>query len=70
MDLSEFRRRLSNLGPDIHTWPDPEAALTLLAGSDDAVALLAAASVDAPAPSPQDAEAILAAVRAKAPPPP
>jgi hypothetical protein len=42
MDLSEFRRRLSTLGPDIHAWPDRDAAINLLARSDDAVALLAA----------------------------
>ncbi|MGH1559735.1 hypothetical protein ACRAWD_22695 [Caulobacter segnis] len=37
MDLSEFRRHLSGLGPDIHAWPDRDAALDLLARSDDAV---------------------------------
>lgn len=65
MDLSEFRRHLSTRGPDIQAWPDRDAALALLAQSDDAVALLAAAGSDAPAPSPQETDAILAAARAK-----
>ncbi len=48
MDLSEFRQRLSALGPDLSAWPDSDAAVALLAQSDEAVALLAAASADAP----------------------
>ena len=58
MDLSEFRRRLSALGPDLSAWPDRDAALALLARSDDAVALLAAVSADAP-PDPALTDAIL-----------
>lgn len=66
MDLSEFRRRLSTLGPDIHAWPDRDAALALLAQSDDAVALLVAAN-EAHTPSEAETDAILAAVRDRAP---
>jgi hypothetical protein len=65
MDLSEFRRRLSTLGPDIHAWPDRDAALGLLAASDEAVALLAAVGADAATPSPEEVDAIVAAVRTK-----
>lgn len=48
MDLSDFRRHLSARGPDLATWPDRDAAIDLLAVSDEAVALLAAAGADAP----------------------
>jgi hypothetical protein len=65
MDLSEFRRRLSTSGPEIHAWPDRDAALALLARSDDAVALLAATGDDTPFQP--DAEAVMAAVRAATP---
>lgn len=43
MDLSVFRQRLSALGADIGRWPDGDEAIVLLAASDEAVALLAAA---------------------------
>jgi len=66
MDLSEFRRRLSTSGPDIHAWPDREAAFALLAQSDEAIASLAAAGRDELEPAKPMAQAILAAVR-KAP---
>ncbi len=63
MDLSEFRRHLSARGPDLAAWPERDAAIELLAQSDEAVALLAAAGVDAPA-DPALTDAILAATRA------
>lgn len=66
MDLSEFRRRLSTQGPDIHAWPDRDAALALLSQSDEAIALLAAAA-EAPASSETETDAILAAVRGRTP---
>ena len=43
MDLSIFRQRLSTLGADLGRWPDGDEAVALLAVSDEAVALLAAA---------------------------
>ena len=43
MDLLVFRERLSALGADIAGWPDSADAVALLAVSDEAVALLAAA---------------------------
>lgn len=67
MDLSEFRQRLSMLGPDIHAWPDRDAAIALLAQSDAAVDLLAAAGDATPGPSARTTDAILDAVRGKAP---
>ena len=63
MDLSEFRRHLSARGPDLAAWPERDAALELLAHSDDAVALLAAAGADAPI-DPALTGAIIAATRA------
>ncbi len=62
MDLSEFRRHLSARGPDLAAWPDRDAAIELLAHSDDAVALLAAAGADEPA-APALTDAIIAAAR-------
>lgn len=46
MDVSHFQARLSALGADLSRWPDAEAqaAVNLLAVSDEAVALLAQAS--------------------------
>lgn len=68
MDLSEFRRHLSTLGPDIHAWPDRDAAIDLLARSDDAVALLAAVGEEAPgASATRTADAVLDAIQDKAP---
>lgn len=62
MDLSDFRRHLSALGPDLSAWTDRDDAIELLARCDEAVALLAAASDNARAD--QDlTEMIVAAVR-------
>ena len=60
MDLSHFQARLSTLGADLSRWPRPEAdaAIDLLAVSDDAVALLAAASVADLPPEPIDAQTL------------
>ncbi len=46
MDLSHFQARLSALGADLSRWPpqDAQAAVELLAASDEAIALLAQAS--------------------------
>jgi len=59
MDLSHFQARLLALGPDLSRWPRPEAeaAMDLLSLSDDAVALLAAASAADLPPEPTLADA-------------
>lgn len=43
MDFSHFRERLSALGADLSRWPveDADAAVELMAASDEAVALFA-----------------------------
>jgi len=43
MDLSHFRARLSALGADLSQWPveEADAAVALMAASDEAVALFA-----------------------------
>ena len=48
MDLAQFKASLASLGADLERWPpgDAEAAVALLAASDEAVALFAQASSD------------------------
>ena len=60
MDLSHFQARLSALGAELSRWPRPEAdaAIDLLAQSDDAVAMLAAASTTDLPPEPADARTL------------
>lgn len=60
MDLSHFQARLSALGADLSRWPrdEADAAIDLLAVSDDAVALLAAASAADPSSEPMDARTL------------
>jgi hypothetical protein len=62
MDLSDFRRHLSAHGPDLSAWPDRDAAIDLLAVSDEAVALLAAAGAE-DSIDPNLTDAIIAATR-------
>lgn len=48
MDIARFKASLARLGADLERWPPDEAqaAVALLATSDEAVALFAQASAD------------------------
>lgn len=48
MDIARFKASLASLGADLERWPpdEAEAAVALLAVSDEAVALFAQASAD------------------------
>ncbi|MEJ2815078.1 MULTISPECIES: hypothetical protein [unclassified Caulobacter] len=48
MDIARFKASLASLGADLERWPPDEAqaAVALLAASDEAVALFAQASAD------------------------
>ncbi len=48
MDLAQFAASLASLGPDLERWPpqEAEAAVALLAVSDQAVTLFAQATAD------------------------
>ena len=48
MDLAQFKASLASLGADLERWPpgEAEAALALLAASDQAVTLFAQATSD------------------------
>ena len=48
MDIARFKTSLASLGADLERWPPDEAqaAVALLAQSDEAVALFAQASAD------------------------
>lgn len=48
MDIAQFKASLASLGADLERWPpaEAEAAVALLAASDEAVALFAQAVAD------------------------
>jgi hypothetical protein len=48
MDITQFKASLASLGADLERWPAPEAeaAVALLAASDEAVDLFATATAD------------------------
>jgi hypothetical protein len=48
MDLAQFKASLASLGADLERWPpgEAEAAVALLAASDEAVTLFAQATSD------------------------